>query len=100
MGPNQDLSQTDWLSLMQMRKDAQKAGNQALQDLLAGYEHRAYARETSKDNPWMGASIAVSTPLYQLAKLAGLTNSRSAPSLSQMGQGLLGVGEGLLQRWK
>ena len=44
--------------------------------------------------------IAVATPLYQIAKLLGTQNSRSAPSWGQMGQGLLGVGEGLLQRMK
>lgn len=99
MDPNQ-LSSADWLSLLQMRKEAQKAGNQALQDLLAGYEHRAYARETAQADPVMGLRIAIATPAYQIAKATGLLGARSNPSLSQMGQGLLGVGEGLLSRWK
>ena len=87
------LAGMDWLTLMQMRKQAQ---DQAEQDMLSNYEHRAYARETTADNPFMAASLAVATPAYQIAKLLGATNSRSAPSWSQMGQGLLGIGEGLL----
>lgn len=89
-----DLSTADWLSLLQMRKLAQ---TQADQDRIAGYEHRAYARETVRDNPWMAASLLVATPAYQLAKLAGM-GSRSSPGLLQMGQGLIGIGEGLLGR--
>lgn len=71
-------------------------GNQRLQDLLSGYEHRAFAREAIKENPWLALPIATATPLYQLAKAAGLMQGRSAPSMGQMGSGLLGVGEGIL----
>ena len=92
-----DLPNLDHATLYRMRRSA---ADQALQDLLAGYEHRAFAREAVAEKPWLAPSLLVATPLYQLAKVAGLTNSRSAPSLSQMGQGLLGVGEGLWQRWR
>lgn len=92
-----DLPTLDHATLYRMRRSA---ADQALQDLLAGYEHRAFAREAVAEKPWLAPSLLVATPLYQLAKVAGLTNSRSAPSLSQMGQWLLGVGEGLLQRWR
>ena len=78
-----------------MRREAQ---DRELQNLLAGYEHRAFAREATADNPLMALPIAAATPLYQLAKLLGTTDSRSQASWGQMGQGLLGVGEGLLQR--
>ena len=91
------LLNLDHATLYRMRSAAQ---DKELQDLLAGYEHRAFAREAVAEKPWLAPSLLVATPLYQLAKAAGMTNSRSAPSLSQMGQGLLGVGEGLLQRWK
>ena len=72
------------------------AKDQDLQDMLAAYEHRAFAREAVKDNPFMAAPIAAAVPIYQLAKLLGLTSSRSSPSMFQAGQGLLGIGEGLL----
>ena len=97
MDTPRDLRSLDHATLYRMRAAAQ---DRALQDLLAGYEHRAFAREAVADKPWLAPSLLAATPLYQLAKVAGLTSSRSAPSLSQMGQGLLGVGEGLLQRWK
>lgn len=82
----------DQLSLLAARKLAR---DQEEQDRLAGYEHRAYARETVADNPLMALSLLIATPAYQVAKLTGLTSGRSAPSAWQMGQGLLGIGEGL-----
>ena len=95
MEPRPDLSNLDHATLYMMRARAQ---DQALQDLLAGYEHRAFAREAVAEKPWMALPIALATPLYQGAKLVpGLMNSRSKPSFSQMGQGLLGVYEGLLK---
>lgn len=86
------LATLDQPTLLGMRK---RARTQAEQDQLAGYEHRAYARETVRDNPAMALSLLVATPAYQLAKIFGATNSRSAPSWGQMGQGLLGIYEGL-----
>ena len=90
-----DPATLDHATLWRMRREAQ---DRELQNLLAGYEHRAFAREATADNPWMALPIATATPLYQFAKLLGTTDSRSPPSWGQMGQGLLGVGEGLLQR--
>lgn len=75
-----------------------QAQDQGLQDLLAAYEHRAFAREKVRENPLMALPIGASIPLYQLAKALGLTQSRSGPSLFQAGQGLLGIGEGLFRR--
>ena len=97
MGLLDGIDNLDQTELLRRRKLATDPATQAL---LAGREHRAYARETVKEDPLMALSLLVATPAYQLAKLGGLTNSRSAPSLSQMGQGLLGIGEGLYQRWK
>ena len=97
MGLLDNIDSADQVELLRRRK---LASDPATQALLAGREHRAYARETVADNPLMALSLLVATPAYQLAKLGGLTNSRSAPSLSQMGQGLLGIGEGLYQRYK
>lgn len=89
-------AQLDHATLYRMRREAK---DKAMQDLLAGYEHRAFAREAVAENPFLAPSLMVATPLYQLAKMIpGLMQSRSSPSWGQMGQGLLGVGEGLLKR--
>ncbi len=96
MGLLDNIDSADHVELLRRRK---LATDPQMQALLAGREHRAYARETVADNPLMALSPLVATPAYQLAKLAGTTNSRSAPSMSQMGQGLLGIGEGLYNRY-
>ena len=87
----------DHATLYRMRNRAQ---TQDEQDMLAALEHRAFAREAVADNPLLAPSLLAAAPVYQLAKLAGMTQSRSNPSWNQLGQGLLGVGEGLLQRFK
>jgi hypothetical protein len=67
---------------------------QEQQGLLAPYEHRAFAREATAENPLLSLPIAAGTLAWPIYK--GLISpGRSAPSLNQVGQGLLGVGEGL-----
>lgn len=61
---------------------------------ISPYEHRAFAREDTMENPWMGLPIAAGTLAYQPYKML-MGKSRSGASLDQVGQGLLGVGEGL-----
>lgn len=69
------------------------------QGAISPYEHRAFAREATAENPWMGIPIAAGTVAYQPYKM--LTGqARSEPSLKQVGQGLLGVGEGLWQAFQ
>ena len=57
------------------------------QSALAPYEHRAFARESTAENPLMALSLATAIPAYQLAKLLKLQNSSTGPSLEQMRQG-------------
>jgi len=78
----------------------ENAPDKATQNLLAPYEHRAFAREATSENPLAALSLALGIPVYQLAKILGQTNSRSDPSLEQVKQGYLGIGEGLLGRFK
>ena len=87
----QQLSQMDHASLYQAREYMQ---DRAQQNQISPYEHRAFAREATRDNPWLGLPIAAGTMLYQPVK-AALGQSRSDPSINQVGQGLMGVGEGL-----
>ena len=64
------------------------------QDRLAGVEHRAFAREATKENPWMSLPIAAAIPAYQAYK-AVMPGSRSRGSLGQAAQGFRGIWEGL-----
>lgn len=64
-----------------------------LQDVLAPYEHRAFAREAVAENPLLALPIAAGTLAYQPYKM--ITGARSHPSFNQISQGLTGVGEGL-----
>lgn len=63
------------------------------QGWLSPYEHRAFAREATNENPLLALPIAAGTVAYQPYK--ALFGARSAPSFNQVGHGLLGVGEGL-----
>jgi hypothetical protein len=63
------------------------------QGLLSPYEHRAFAREATQENPLLALPIAAGTLAYQPYK--AIFGARSAPSFSQVGHGLYGVGEGL-----
>ena len=64
------------------------------QNMIAPYEHRAFAREAVTENPWMALPIAAGIPAYQAYK--GLLGARSDPSIDQVWQGFRGIGEGLL----
>lgn len=67
---------------------------QADQDRIAGFEHRAFARESVNENPMMALPVAVGTLAYQPYKMF-TGQSRSGASWDQMEQGLKGVYEGL-----
>lgn len=73
---------------------ARRGAPREVQNLLAPYEHRAFAREATQENPLLALPIAAGALAYQPYKMI-TGKSRSDPSLDQVGQGLLGVGEGL-----
>jgi hypothetical protein len=91
-----DPSKTDHATLYMLRE---RIKNQALQDQIAGYEHRAFAREAVGENPLMAIPIGLAAPLYQASKFLPGSKSRSNPSLWQLGQAYQGIGEGLLSSW-
>ena len=70
--------------------------NPELQDLLAPYEHRAFAREYVTENPLRALGMVGAIPGYQLYKMTGQSGARSKPSMNQMLQGFQGTGEGLM----
>lgn len=65
-----------------------------VQDRIAPYEHRAFAREATAENPMMALPITAGTLAYQPYKMM-TGEARSHASLGQVGQGLMGVWEGL-----
>lgn len=68
---------------------------------IAPYEHRAFAREYTEENPVTGAvGLAVAIPAYQAAKATGLTSSRTGVDTKQMVEGYKGIAEGLVAPWK
>lgn len=88
----EELSQMDHATLYSARRFIPPDQ----QGLISPYEHRAFAREATTENPLLALPIAAGTMLYQPYK--ALMGARSDPSFSQVGQGLLGVGEGVLDR--
>lgn len=89
----QDPSTMDHATLYRLRA---KAIDQAMQDQLAGYEHRAFAREAVGENPLLALPIGLAAPMYQMSKFLPGNKSRSNPSFSQLGQAYTGIGEGLM----
>lgn len=89
LGPDR-LKAMDWMTLLQARRHVPLEQ----QNLIAPYEHRAYARETVQHDPLAALGLAVGAIGYQPYKM--LTGEgRSTPSMKTMTEGLTGVGEGL-----
>lgn len=90
--PPEQLAQMPHSLLYQAREYAQPDQ----QNTLAPYEHQAFAREATAENPWMAAPIAAGSLLYPFYKMA-TGGGRSSPGWDQVSGGLLGVGQGLAQ---
>ena len=75
--------------------------NPAVYAALAPYEHQAFAREWTKEQPLLAVpSLTAAIPLQYLAKLSGVMPKMSdAPqtpaSLSQVTHGFRGIGQGV-----
>lgn len=77
--------------------------NDPRQAILAPYEHQAFAREYTEDNPITGPlGLSVAIPAYAAAKLLGLQHARTGPSIASILAGYKGVGQGLasvINKW-
>lgn len=71
-----------------------------VQQKLALNEHRAFAREWTKENPLLAApSLAFAIPAYTLAKATGaIKKTRSPASLDEIIAGYQGIWEGLTSK--
>ena len=87
---DQTLAKMDWPALLQMRK---KYTEQDQQNVLAPYEHRAYARENTHSPTDLLSMAALSLGYTPYKAITG--EGRSQPSLRAVGQGLLGAWEGI-----
>lgn len=63
---------------------------------VAPQEHRAFAREWTRENPWVAVpSLLAAIPSYSAAKRLGLIRARTPGTLEEMGEAYRGIGEGL-----
>ena len=96
------LSSMNWDNLIALRHANTK--NQKAQQLLADYEHRAYAREEVAKNPLKAPIYPLMTAGYQGMKVVrdavtGTPEGGTPPSLKQAAAGLKGTAEGLGIAW-
>jgi hypothetical protein len=92
----EEMSKMSFIELSGLRykydKDTEK------QKKIAPFEHRAYAREAVTDNPLLAPLFAAFLiPGYQVAKAVGAHGSRTGVDRRQVVEGLLGVGEGIVE---
>ena len=95
---NSDLANLDnltWEELIALRRKYN--GDKQAQNILAPYEHMAYAREDVRDHPYMALPYMAMIPGYQVYK-ALFSSGRSSNPLEAMAGGYKGVAQGLLQR--
>lgn len=66
------------------------------QALLAPFEHQAFAREATDENPLIGLGLLAAIPAYQAAKTFGIMGSRTGSEnpFGQIAAGFKGVGQG------
>jgi hypothetical protein len=90
----EQLAAMEHARLYMMRQNAPAA----MQNTIAPYEHRAFAREATQEDLSNALPIAAGTLAYPFYKMA--FGARSEPSFNEVGQGLLGVGEGISNRMR
>ena len=87
-----------WDKLIEYRKGIDM--NHPVQNKLAPYEHRAWAREQVAQNPANALAYAFMVPGYQAGKaVMSFAPGETKPSMNQLTNGYKGIGEGLQQWW-
>lgn len=75
---------------------ARDAAPPEAQKKLAKEEHRAFAREWTRENPFLAVpSLLAAVPAYTAAKATKLVKTRSPASLDEVLAGYQGIWEGL-----
>lgn len=70
--------------------------NDPRQAKIAPYEHAAFAREWTQDQPWKAIpSLTFAIPAYTAAKALGIQKARSPASIAEMMMGYRGMGQGI-----
>jgi lipid II:glycine glycyltransferase (peptidoglycan interpeptide bridge formation enzyme) len=95
------LAKMDHSDLYNLRSSMK--GNKEAQNVIAPFEHRAFAREATANNPLMSVPIAAAIPIYTAAKAVGLTGARSGASVDEVVEGYTGLAEGIkrsLSEWR
>lgn len=78
---------------------ASYAPDDPMQAVLAPYEHQAFAREWTQEQPLLAApSLAVAIPGYAIAKALGIEKARTGPSIASVLAGYKGIGQGIYNR--
>ena len=90
-----DYGSMSHADLLNLRRSL--APNDPMQAVIGPYEHAAFAREWTQENPVAAVpSLALAIPAYTVGKALGLTHARSPASWGEMGQSYRGIGQGLL----
>ena len=67
-------------------------------EILAPYEHQAFAREAASEGPVGAAAMTAAVPAYAVAKSLGLQQGRSGSDpATQIFSGLQGTAQGFTQ---
>ena len=66
-----------------------------MQEIIAPYEHMAWSREYTKDNPRTGSDVmSLGVPMYQLGKMIGVNRGRTPASMDELFAGYQGISQG------
>lgn len=101
MLPAADLPSNSAADLIAAR-EMLKGRDPGMFQMLAPFDHRAFAREWAQESPWLaGLSLPFAIPAYQawkgLAQGTGLgEQDASPPSIDQLFAGYHGLAEGML----
>lgn len=94
---NPDYGSMSHMQLLMLRNSL--SPNDPRQAILAPYEHEAFAREYTEDNPFLGSiGLSVAIPAYAAAKALGLQHARTGPSIASILAGYKGIGQGIYNR--